>query len=137
MQQIIEFFQSDSVLALAVAFTIFMITVVLVAKRFIGFMITLLLLAFSIAAGYAVLNHDIVRRYLSDRWEQPSSVEQTEEKSTPTQFKEQVLKAFEDIKKQLSQEKESLNTVMEDLQQLFSEKEKPQPPPPPEKEPPQ
>ncbi len=122
MQHLIEFFQSDSVLALAVSATIFLITVILVAKRFIGFMITLLLLAFSIAAGYAILNHNMVHEYLQERWDQPTTFrEKTEERISPETLKEQMMQAFKEIKKQLKQEKESLNTVMEDLQDLFQD----------------
>lgn len=121
MQPIIEFFQSDSVLALAVAATIFLITVILVAKRFIGFMITLLLLAFSIAAGYAVLNHDLVEQYLQKKWEEPPPPEKKTEPDQAKSLKDQILRAVDEIKRQLTQEKQSISSMNEELEQLFEE----------------
>lgn len=60
-----EFLMTESGVALALSTVIFLITIILVITRAIGFWITLLLLLFTLAVGVTVGNMDVVRNYLS------------------------------------------------------------------------
>jgi len=60
-----------------VAASIFLLTVLLAVCRLIGFLVTLLFLLFSIASGFLIVNHDIIRGYLEDNFAKPSTSLQT------------------------------------------------------------
>lgn len=102
---------STSVVALGVSVVIFLITLILVVKRLIGFFVTLLLLFFAIAAGYAILNHDIVRDYLIQATHKP---EPAEKESTIHQAQRKVLEALEEIREELNEQKEKLQHFLQE-----------------------
>jgi predicted membrane protein len=110
MDQFFEYLNSNSVLALIVAASIFIITLVLVIKRLIGFFITLLLLAFTIVSGYAVYNNDLVRDFLKQKVDQNRNGI-TEEQPTPT-FQEKIQDAYEKLKVELEIQKEKLQEYL-------------------------
>jgi hypothetical protein len=62
MDHIVNVVFSTPFLALTVSVIIFIVTLALVAKRLIGFFVTLLLLAFTIISGYAVFNNEIISK---------------------------------------------------------------------------
>lgn len=64
MANVLETIFSTEVLAIAIPAMIFAITIILVVKRLVGFVLTLLLLSFSIASGLAIINHDVIRDYV-------------------------------------------------------------------------
>lgn len=102
---------STSVVALGVSVVIFLITLILVVKRLIGFFVTLLLLFFAIAAGYAILNHDIVREYLIQATHKP---EPTEKETTIHQAQRKVLESLEELREELNEQKEKLQHFLQD-----------------------
>jgi len=95
---------SKSVLALGISVVIFLITLVLVAKRLIGFFITLLLLFFAIAAGYAILNHDIVREWLKEQ----TTEKPTEKETKINHYQRRMAEGLEDVREELEMQKERL-----------------------------
>ncbi len=97
---------STSIVALAISVIIFLITLVLVVKRLIGFFITLLLLFFAIAAGYAILNHDIVREYLI------SHSKPVKNESTIQQMQRKVTEALEELREDLNAQKAKLDEYL-------------------------
>lgn len=111
MDQFLEYFNSNSVLALIVAASIFIITLVLVIKRLIGFFITLLLLAFTIVSGYAVYNNDLVREFLKQKVDQNRNGINKEEHPSPT-FQEKIQDAYEKLKVELEVQKEKLQEYL-------------------------
>lgn len=56
---------SNDALGLIIAGLIFIVTVVLIAKKLISFLITVVLLFFAIASGMAIAHNDLVREYFS------------------------------------------------------------------------
>lgn len=56
---------SSDALGLIIAGLIFVVTVVLIAKKLISFLITVVLLFFAIASGMAIAHNDLVREYFS------------------------------------------------------------------------
>lgn len=54
---------SSDALGLIIAGIIFIVTVILIAKKLISFVITVVLLFFAIASGMAIAHNDLVREY--------------------------------------------------------------------------
>lgn len=108
MEQFLDFFNSSSVLALIVAASIFIITLVLVIKRLIGFFITLLLLLFTIVSGYAVLNHDLVRQFLQQKVEEREHSGVNQDPG----YQEKIQDAYEKLKAELETQKIKLQEYL-------------------------
>jgi predicted membrane protein len=113
MEQILNFLNSSSVLALIVAASIFVITLVLVIKRLIGFFITLLLLLFTIASGYAVLNHDLVRQFLQQKVEEKDNRGVNQDSG----YQEKIHDAYEKLKVELEAQKIKLQEYLNNKDQ--------------------
>lgn len=64
MEYLAELPISHDALGLIVASVIFLVTVMLIAKKLINFVITIVLLFFAIASGMAIAHNDLVREYL-------------------------------------------------------------------------
>lgn len=56
---------SNDALGLIIAGVIFLVTVMLIAKKLISFLITVVLLFFAIASGMAIAHNDLVREYFT------------------------------------------------------------------------
>jgi len=110
----LNFLQSEHVLALLLAVSIFFITIFLAVKRWIGFSITLLLLLFSLVAGLAINNQQEFQHYLMS----PSRSTINQEISAED-FQKQMLQAMSDLKKEVAAEKENLRNVLDQLQNVF------------------
>lgn len=109
MNEFIDFITSNTTLAYVTAFIIFIITIVLVVRRLIGFMITLLLLAFAILSGLSIANHDLFREMLQSL--KTNQISPQEDKST--YYKNQALKAYEELKKEFEEAKVKLESMYE------------------------
>jgi len=112
MEDFINSISATPAIALGVAVLIFIVAVVLVIKRIIGFFITLLLLFFAIVSGYAILNHDIVRSYLNSlqNGEKPKEEDQNLKKTLINAYEELKEKIDSLIHKSESEETEKNNT---------------------------
>lgn len=105
-------FQSEHVLALLSASFIFLITIFLVVKRWIGFSTASLLLLFSLAAGFLI---DHMQIFPHDA--PPSSSFNNE--TSQEVFQQHMLQAVEDLKTEVLTEKENLRRVMKQVQEVF------------------
>lgn len=128
MNEFIDFITSNTTLAYATAFVIFIITLVLVVRRLIGFMITLLLLLFAILSGLSIANHDLFREKLQKF--KTDSVDPQEDKTT--YYKNQLYNAYEDLKAEFDEQKVKWEAMYESYKKSSAEKqgekEKPLPP---------
>lgn len=124
MNEFIDFITANTTLAYITAFIIFIITLVLVVKRLIGFMITLLLLVFAILSGLSIANHDLFRELLQNFKTEntPTSEDKT------TYYKNQFYKAYEDLKKEFEELKQKWEAGYE-AYKSSSPKEKQEEPP--------
>lgn len=113
MSSSLNFLQSEHVLALLVTILIFMTTIFLAVKRWIGFSITLLLLLFSLAAGLLINHQQDLQHYFS----YSSSTKGNE--VTTEDFHKQMLQAMEDLKLEVTTEKENLHRIMTQVQEIF------------------
>ena len=120
MNEFIDFITANTTLAYITAFIIFVITLVLVVKRLIGFMLTLLLLAFAILSGLSIANHDLFRELLQNF--KTENVPSTEDKTT--YYKNQFYKAYEDLKKEFEELKQKWEAGYEAYKSSSKEKEK-------------
>jgi hypothetical protein len=114
MSPALNFLQSEHLLALLIAILIFLTTIFLVAKRWIGFSITLLLLLFSLAAGLLINYQQELLHYLR------LSSSPIEDGMTTEDFHKQMLKAVEDLKLEVSTEKENLRLIMTQVQEIIN-----------------
>jgi hypothetical protein len=115
MSSALDTLHSTHVLALLIAILVFLTTILLVVKRWIGFSITLLLLIFSLAAGLIINNQQDFQHYLSSSSSSPSH----DEKATDD-FHKQMLQAMEDLKSEVAAEKENLRRLMDEVQDIFN-----------------
>lgn len=109
MNETISFWYSEHLLALIVAFLIFLITIFLVVKQWIGFSIALLLLLFSLAAGLIINNQHSFKQYFNSYALASSPAEDDH-------FRKQMVHAVEDLKLEMNTEKENLQRVMNQVQ---------------------
>lgn len=109
MNQVIDFLTSNTTLAYITAIAIFAITIVLLVRRLIGFMVTLLLLAFAIISGLAIANHDLFREILTSFKYDPEK--NKEDKFT--HFKDKLSQAYEELKEEISEQKRKIEAMYE------------------------
>lgn len=112
---------SNNTLGLVVAIIIFIITISLLARKIIGFFITLLLLFFAVVSGLAIANNDIVRKWMLERKEQSNNQAQREPTQHPTNapsedwetrlshLKDQILQKIEELKEELTKKHSETN----------------------------
>ena len=106
--------QSDHMLALLIALLIFLTTIFLVVKQWIGFSITLLLLIFSLAAGLIINNQQMFHTYFN-----PQDLSNpAKEKNSQDVFRKQMMQAVEDLKIEVYAEKDNLRRVMNQVQEV-------------------
>lgn len=113
MEQMPSFMQSYQAIALGVAIVIFLITVVLSARRVIGLIFTIILLMVAIGTSL----------FISHQHPPTHQVQLIETSLTADEdsadFKEQILQAINRIQIELNQEKESLMKVSDGMQTLM------------------
>jgi hypothetical protein len=114
MENTLRYIMSDSGIAFGVAALIFLITLVFVAKQWIGFFTTLLFLLFSLAAGIGLSNKDSIKNYLKDH--PLDHVCDSDIKMT--QFQEKVLKNFDSLKTELEIQKHKIQELLDNIQAL-------------------
>lgn len=109
MQDFINFILSNNGLAFGVALLIFIVTLFLVVKRLIGFVITLLLLVFALVSGFFIANQDLFRSILKGYTNEATP----EDKNTVEQLKAQFYKAYEEIKAEIKEQKEEFSKIID------------------------
>jgi hypothetical protein len=119
MDGFFEQYISSNTLALIVSSLIFIITVTLVTKQLINFVITCVLLFFAVVSGMAIANNDIVRSYLG--WEPAAAkTEQPAGESTLDNIRERISSIYEQLVEVLSNQKEDKAAPPATKQQLRS-----------------
>ncbi len=111
-----HFFESDHVVALLIAVLIFLTTIFLVVKRWIGFPIALLLLFFTLVTGIVINNQDALNSYLKPHSKTALNQDQDA-------FRSQIMQAVEGLKTEVETEKNNLRTVMGQVQEIFDHME--------------
>lgn len=143
MQEFVNCLFTTNGMAYGTGVLIFLITLFLVARRVIGFTLTLLFLIFALLASFAVANKDLIRHYfenLSKGGSKESSAQpqgkaptyQSAESSSTTHevpIMEQLQKAYDDLKEEFEIQKKKFQSFLEEKKQ---ENEKPENPVPPE-----
>jgi hypothetical protein len=114
MHSALDFFQSEHVTALIAALIIFLFTIFLVVKHWIGFWIAFLLLLFSLGAGVIINNPHIFQCDFTSH--EPNPLKEDEPQKT---FQNQMLQAMEDLRLEVHSEKENLRLLMQQLQEIF------------------
>lgn len=117
MQHIPEFLQNEVVVALLTSTIIFFITILLVAKNWISFWTTFLLLLFAIAAGFVIGHYHTFQSYLEYQT-QSSNLSQ---EANPETFKSQISQAMEHLQKEVHTEKENLHKLMVQVDEIFDQ----------------
>ncbi|MFI5344404.1 MAG: hypothetical protein ACHQUC_09315 [Chlamydiales bacterium] len=110
---LVQFFSSQHVIALLSAVSIFLVTIFLVAKRWIGFSITFILLLFSLTAGILINNPQFFTDYVNPH--QEANLDQQ------TAFKKQILQAIDDVKLEVHTEKENLQHLKDQMQEIVNQ----------------
>lgn len=118
MNQLIDFLTSNTTLAYITALAIFIITVIMLMRRIIGVIVTIVLLLFALLSGLAIANHDLFREILTGFKYEP---EKTKE-DTYTHYKNQLNKTFEELKEEFEIQKKRVEALY-DAYQKTPEKE--------------
>lgn len=114
MENALHSLLSNSGIAFGTAALIFLITLIFVAKQWIGFFITLLFLLFSLAAGLAISNQDLIRSYL-----QGHAMDHAGDSDIKmTQFQEKILKDYDSMRTELEIQKHKIQTLSDEIEAL-------------------
>jgi len=101
MEGLLDFLFSNETLAIVIPLVVFLITLIMVVKRLINFVITLVLLAFAIVSGLAIINYQVVSDYMNNDIPQ----ERFDELNDGLyRFKEQLMEAVDDLRQDLRDE---------------------------------
>lgn len=114
MPDFLHFQQSEHFPALLAAILIFMITIFLAVKRWIGFSVTFLLLLFSLAAGFLIDQVQNGQNYF-----QQTSYPNHFYPAAKDDFKMQITQAVEDLKNEVSNEKENIRLIIDQVQEVI------------------
>lgn len=112
----LHFFQSPHVIAFFFALLIFLLTLLLVVKRWIGFSITLLLLLFSLLVGLIINYHQDIQNHFNSY--SATQLAPVNSDSSQDVFQKQILQTVEDLKNEMQTEKENMRQVMSQMQEI-------------------
>jgi hypothetical protein len=148
MQEFVNCLFTTNGMAYGTGVLIFLITLFLVARRIIGFTLTLLFLIFALLASFAVANKDLIRSYfenLSKGGSKATSAQaspqassqgkaptyQSAENSSASKevpIMEQLQKAYDDLKEEFEIQKKKFQSFIEEKKQESEKTENPAPP---------
>ncbi len=104
------FLTRNETVAILAPFMVFVITLMLVVRKAIGFFVTVLLLAFSLASGLAIMNYDSVRDWVKNDIPE----EHYQELRTLLQdFQGRVLDSLDELQAQLEELEEEKETFQQ------------------------
>lgn len=110
MNEAIDFLTSNTTLAYLTALAIFIITLILLARRIIGVIVTVILLIFALLSGLAIANHDLFREILTSFKYEPEKIQGGD---TLNHYKNQIIKAYEEIKEELEKHSNKIEALYE------------------------
>jgi predicted PurR-regulated permease PerM len=116
MSEYIDMLFTSEGLAIAIPAIIFIITVYLIVKRLISFLITLILLVFAIVSGLAIVNHKTVGEVVKG---EVSEQRYEELKQSLSEFKNQIQEAFRELQQDLTKEDKSMQSRLEDSSDML------------------
>ena len=119
MDEWINFFLSNQVLAVAVPTLIFFVTVFLVVRRAVGFFLTLLFMLFALASGLAIVNYDVVRTYITENRRDISGLE-----NEFRDMKRELQRVFEDLQSDLNDQRQNARKVLASGRDMLDEMDK-------------
>lgn len=103
---------------------IFLITLFLVAKRLIGFTLTLLFLLFALVAAFGVANKDLVRKYFENLSKGKNETYQASgAKAGEATISEQLQKAYDDLKAEFDIQKKKFQSFLEEQRSSQGQKD--------------
>jgi len=110
MENLLDFITTNTIFAFLITVFIFIVTIFLVVRQWIGFSMALLLLVFAIAAGTAVRHYNLLKSYIY-----------LSEEPSQSEFNKQITKVVEDVRMEVSSEKENLHLLMKQVEDLFDQ----------------
>lgn len=121
MQEWVNVLFSSQGLAIVIPLVLFMMTLYLVVKRLVSFLITLLLLCFVIFSGLAIVNYQAVGDYIrgdldGERYQ--------ELKQAVTEFRDDLLDAVDCLKSKMLEDQDEMEGMMEKTEEFQSTLEK-------------
>ena len=116
MQSLLKFIETDTFFAFLFALFFFCITLFLFVKNRIGFSLTTLFLLFIVLASLGISHYNVFKSYVKD-FTSNYSVEEEPQSA----FKKQITQALEDVKIEVSTEKENLQLLMNRVEELFDQ----------------
>lgn len=119
MSSLFNFLQSEHAMALLTTVVIFLITIFLAVKRWIGFSLTCLLLLFSLLAGFLIDQKQMLQHYFQSSSTSSHTASLSIDENNQDDFRKQMLQAVADLKVEVLTEKENLRRVMDQVQEVF------------------
>lgn len=119
---IAEWIATPQGLAFTVATAIVLITMIFVARKTIGFFLTLLFLLFALTAGLAIANKDLINDYLRGEL----TAEDIKSKEASEQFKQRILHSYDELKANFDADKAKMKSLIDEWQTKINSKEKKQ-----------
>lgn len=104
-------------LAFLAPFMVFVITVFLVVRRLIGFLMTIAFLGFAVVAGVAIANYDVVKEMLPREDRQKIS----ELERMIKEFKADLERAFTDLNEDFRDQRQSLRRLANNTRDMLDE----------------
>lgn len=117
---IVNWVSTPQGLAFIAAAVIVFITMIFVAKRVIGFFLTLLLLVFALVAGLTIANQDLISNYLHGQL----GTDEVKNEQAMEQFKEQTMQAYENLRKELDEQKGKIKQWLKEQQEAAAQEAK-------------
>jgi predicted PurR-regulated permease PerM len=121
MNELIDFLSLNTTVAYLTALAIFVLTVILLFRRIIGFMITLLLLAFALVSGFAIANYDLFREIVLSFKYDPALTKEDQY----THYITQLNRAFQELKEEFQEKKLKWEAMYETYKSLPDRKDLP------------
>ena len=119
MTTIIEFLKSDVFYAFSVTIGFFLFTLYLASKKLISFFVSFFLLCFGLLLGIVISNQQLFQLYVNEYQQNHLIVEQED-----SHFKKQITQAAQNIKKEVSTEKENLQQIVDQFDEIFDQMDK-------------
>lgn len=110
---LVDFFSSSPVVALATAIAVFLITIFLVARRWIGFSTALIFLLFALSAAVLINNPKLFDHYTQGNFTKELEYQET--------FNKQILQAIEGMKGEIQSERENIQQLKGQVQDIISQ----------------
>ena len=117
METFFTLLMQSHTLAFLVPFMVFVVTVFLVVRRLIGFLITIAFLGFAVVVGVAIANYDVVKHYLPD----DNKAQVTQVEKMLKEFRADIERAFSDLHEDFRDQRQSLRRLANSTRDMLDE----------------